>query len=50
MSWEFFWKVIFGFVLVAFAMMALLTTILGARDIRNLLQDLNKGDDPEKEE
>lgn len=47
MSWMLFWKICFVVVLAAFAVMAVLVTILGARDVRNLLRRLKE--DPEDE-
>ena len=54
MNWVLIWKIVFLFVLSAFAVMAVLTTFLGAKDIRSLFRDLNKqndsrGDDDEEE-
>ena len=49
MNWELTWKIIFIAVIAVFAMMSVLVTILGARDIQRLLKHLNDastGDDP----
>ncbi|MDF1814437.1 MAG: hypothetical protein P1V20_19685 [Verrucomicrobiales bacterium] len=45
MSWILVWKIVLIFVLTAFATMAVLTTIFGARDIRDLFRDLNNKKD-----
>lgn len=37
MSWELLWKFVFVMVLFLFAVMSVLVTIRGARDIRKLL-------------
>ncbi len=50
MNWELIWKIIFIFIMCAFAVMAVFTTVLGAKDVKNLLQDLNKENDEESEE
>lgn len=47
MSWMLFWKVCFVVVLGVFTVMALLVSVLGARDVRNLLRRLR--DEPEDE-
>ena len=47
MSWELLWKIIFIIIMVAFALMAVATTILGAKDVKNLLRDLNRDDESE---
>lgn len=49
MNWELTWKIIFIFILCAFAVLAVVTTILGAKDVKNLLEDLNK-DSAEEDE
>lgn len=49
MIWELIWKTSFIFILSAFAVMAVATTILGARDVKDLFRDLNE-DNSEKEE
>ena len=41
MSWMLFWKIVFLAVLSLFAVMSVLTSILGARDIRKLFRKLN---------
>lgn len=40
MTWILFWKVCFVVVLAIFAVMALLVTVLGARDVKKLLRAL----------
>lgn len=40
MSWELFWKIVLVTVVSAFAVMSVLVTILGGRDVRRLLQKL----------
>ncbi len=50
MNWELIWKIIFIFILCAFAVLAVFTTVLGARDVKNLLQDLNKDSKEDGEE
>lgn len=47
MSWELLWKIVLIGVVGAFSLMAVLVTILGARDIRNLIKKLR---DEEEEE
>ena len=42
MSWLIFWKVMFIVVMIVFALMAGLVTVLGARDIRKLLKALGE--------
>lgn len=42
MSWMLLWKVMFVVVMLAFAVMASLVTVLGARDIKKLLKALGK--------
>lgn len=47
MSWMLFWKIVFLVVLSLFAVMTVLTSILGARDIRKLFHKLdNEKDEP----
>jgi hypothetical protein len=46
MNWELLWKVVLLATLAAFAAMAVLVTIGGARDIRRLLRRL--GDDEQR--
>jgi hypothetical protein len=50
MSWELIWKTIFIFILCAFAVMAVVTTVLGARDVKDLLRDLKEDEEQEKED
>lgn len=45
MSWEWIWKIVFVVVTGFFALMAVLVTILGARDVRRLLQSLQDDQD-----
>jgi hypothetical protein len=42
MNWMLFWKIVFVVVLSLFAVMTVLTTIYGARDVRKLLKDLDE--------
>lgn len=42
MSWMLFWKIIFLGVLALFAVMAVLTTINGAKDVKKLLRELDE--------
>ena len=46
MTWELFWKIVLIGVVSAFALMSVLVTVLGARDIRKLLKRLK--DDEEQ--
>ena len=48
MTWMLFWKILFIAVMAVFTLMAVLVTILGARDVRSLiagLRDRNDGED-----
>jgi len=45
MNWEWIWKIVFVLVTGLFAVMAILVTILGARDVRRLLQSLQDDED-----
>ncbi len=46
MTWMLFWKICFVVVLGVFALMAVLVTLLGARDVRALLRRLkNRSED-----
>lgn len=45
MSWELLWKVVLIAVVGAFSLMAILVTILGARDIKKLLRKLRDEED-----
>ena len=45
MNWELIWKVVFVSVLAMFAVMSVLVTVLGARDIQRLLKGLREQDD-----
>ena len=56
MTWILFWKVVFVVVLSLFAIMSGVTIILGAKDVRKLLQDFEAdageqhvGDEPATE-
>lgn len=49
MSWMLLWKVMFVVVMLAFAVMACLVTVLGARDIRKLLKALGERGDVAKD-
>ena len=42
MSWELLWKIVLIGVVGLFALMAVLVTVLGARDIRKLLRGLRE--------
>lgn len=42
MSWELLWKVVFVGVIGVFAVMSVLVTIFGARDIKRLLGELEQ--------
>ena len=46
MTWEFIWQIVFIASLILFAVMSVLVTVLGARDIRRLLQRLRRQSDP----
>lgn len=46
MTWELFWQIVLVAVVSAFAVMSVLVTVLGARDIKRLLKGL-KDDDKE---
>lgn len=45
MNWMVFWKILFVAVMVIFALMSVLVTVLGARDIKRLIVGLKKRDD-----
>jgi hypothetical protein len=45
MTWELLWKLVFIIVLSAFAVMSIVVTLLGARDIKRLLQRLRDQDE-----
>ena len=46
MNWELLWKAVFIVVAGMFGLMSVLVTILGARDVKRLLQHLkDSGDD-----
>ena len=47
MTWMLFWKILFIAVMAVFALMAVLVTILGARDVRRLIAGLRDGDESE---
>ncbi|MCF6313977.1 MAG: hypothetical protein L3J39_16140 [Verrucomicrobiales bacterium] len=48
MTWMLFWKVLFVVVMFLFALMSVLVTIFGAKDIKRLLKALGeKGDEGE---
>ncbi len=42
MTWMLFWKIVFIAVLGLFAVMTVLTTINGAKDVRRLLKELDE--------
>lgn len=44
MTWELIWKSVFIAVISAFAVMSIVVTILGARDIKRLLKHLRDQD------
>jgi hypothetical protein len=48
MNWEWVWKIVFVVVTGLFAVMAVLVTILGARDVRRLLKSLQDDEDDRK--
>lgn len=48
MNWEWIWKIVFVVVTGLFGVMAVLVTILGARDVRRLLQSLRHDEDERK--
>lgn len=50
MNWELIWKIIFIFIICSFAVMAVITTVLGAHDVKSLLRDLNEDNEEEREE
>jgi hypothetical protein len=45
MNWEWIWKIVFVLVTGLFAVMAILVKILGALDVRRLLQSLQDDED-----
>lgn len=47
MTWALFWKICFFVIVGAFAFMAIVVSILGARDVRTLLRRLKE--EPEDE-
>lgn len=47
MTWELVWKIVFCGFLIAFAVMSLFVTVLGARDVKRLLKSLRE-DEPEQ--
>lgn len=50
MNWELIWKVVFIGVVVVFAMMSVLVTVLGAKDIKRLLQHLSDTSNSDRKE
>lgn len=42
MNWELIWKTVFIVVLAAFAVMSVLVTLLGARDVKRLIRHLTQ--------
>ena len=40
MTWVLFWKILFIAVMAIFALMAVLVTVLGARDIKSMIAGL----------
>lgn len=48
MTWELFWKIVLIGVVSAFAIMAVLVTVLGGRDVRKLLVKLREEKDEEE--
>ncbi|MEM7011966.1 MAG: hypothetical protein AAF585_10830, partial [Verrucomicrobiota bacterium] len=44
MNWEIIWKLVFIMVVSLFALMTVLTTIFGARDVRTLFRRLKEDD------
>ncbi len=47
MNWMLIWKIVFVGVLAVFAVMAVMTTIYGARDIKKMLRELDEEKDEE---
>ena len=47
MTWELIWKLVFIIVLSMFAVLSIVVTILGARDIKRLLKHLRDQEDQE---
>ena len=43
MTWMLFWKILFIAVMAVFTLMAVLVSILGARDVRRLIAGLRDG-------
>lgn len=43
MTWILFWKIVFVAVMAVFALMAVLVSLFGARDIRRLIAGLRDG-------
>ncbi|NNE90147.1 MAG: hypothetical protein HKN23_00725 [Verrucomicrobiales bacterium] len=50
MTWQLFWQIFLFGVLGIFAVMAVLVTILGARDIRKLIRGLKENDEDRENE
>jgi hypothetical protein len=42
MNWQLIWQIVFVSILVLFAVMAVMTTIFGARDVKKLLKELDE--------
>lgn len=45
MTWELFWRIVLVGVVAAFAIMSVLVTVLGARDIGKLLKGLKEDEE-----
>jgi hypothetical protein len=48
MNWETIWQVVFIGILLAFALMAVLVTVLGAMDVRQLITRLRDAETARK--
>ncbi len=48
MTWELLWKIVFIGVVSLFALLSVLVTILGARDVKRMLKEL-KSEESEEE-
>ncbi len=48
MTWILFWKVFFVLVMIVFALMSILVTVFGAKDIKRLLKALGESDAKEE--
>lgn len=50
MNWQLLWQIVFISVLILFAVMAVLTTIYGARDVKKLLKELDEEAEADKQD